>query len=53
MAVCLSGSGKSLINVVMTSARANAPDYIVRLRGLDPESHYREMGTGKIYQEAP
>lgn len=42
--------GKSLINVVMTSARANAPDYIVRLRGLDPESHYREMGTGKIYQ---
>lgn len=42
--------GKSLVNAVMTSARANAPDYIVRFRGLDPESRYMEMDTGKIYQ---
>ena len=42
--------GKSLVNAVMTSARANAPDYIVRFRGLDPESRYIEMDTGKIYQ---
>ena len=42
--------GKSLVNAVMTSARANAPDYIVRFRGLDPECRYMEMDTGKIYQ---
>ncbi|MCX4342968.1 MAG: alpha-galactosidase [Kineothrix sp.] len=42
--------GKSLVNAVMTSARANAPDYIVRFRGLEPESRYMETDTGKIYQ---
>ncbi len=42
--------GKSLVNAVMTSARVNAPDYIVRFRGLEPESRYMETDTGKIYQ---
>ena len=41
---------KSLVNAVMTSAKANAPDYIIRLKGLDPESRYKEEGSGKIYQ---
>ena len=40
---------KCLVNVVMTSARANAPDCIVRLRGLNPCDAYKEAGTGKVY----
>ena len=41
--------GKSLVNVVMTSARSNAPGCIIRCRGLNPQDNYKEAGTGRIY----
>lgn len=40
---------KSLVSVVMTSARANAPGCIIRCKGLNPQEKYKEAGTGKIY----
>ena len=40
---------KSLVSVVMTSARANAPGCIIRCKGLNPQDKYKEAGTGKIY----
>lgn len=40
---------KCLVNVVMTSAQANAPDCIVKLRGLNPYDDYMEADTGKVY----
>lgn len=43
---------KILVNTVMTSARANSPACIVKLRKLEPHSNYQEMETGKIYSGA-
>lgn len=39
---------KTLINLVITHVRANAPDLWFKLRGLDPEKHYRLEENGRI-----
>lgn len=40
---------RTLINLVITHVRANAPDLWFKLRGLDPEKRYRLEENGRIY----
>ena len=40
---------RTLLNLVITHVRANAPDLWFKLRGLDPEKRYRLEGNGRIY----
>ncbi len=40
---------RTLLNLVITHVRANAPDLWFKLRGLDPEKRYRLEENGRIY----
>ena len=40
---------RTLLNLVITHVRANAPDLWFKLRGLDPEKRYRLEEDGRIY----
>ena len=40
---------RTLLNLVITHGRANAPDLWFKLRGLDPEKRYRLEENGRIY----
>ena len=40
---------RTLLNLVFTHVRANAPDLWFKLRGLDPEKRYRLEEDGRIY----
>ena len=40
---------RTLLNLVITHVRANAPDLWFKLRGLDPEKRYRLEEDGGIY----
>ena len=40
---------RTLLNLVITHVRANAPDLWFKLRGLDPEKRYRLDEDGRIY----
>lgn len=40
---------RTLLNLVITHVRANAPDLWFKLRGLDPEKRYRLKEDGRIY----
>ena len=40
---------RTLLNLVITHVRANAPDLWFKLRGLDPEKRYHLEENGRIY----